>query len=409
MKKSMNRWIYAIVGVIVLAFAGMIYAWSVLSGPMVNQYPGWTDSRLTWGSTIVMVCFCLAGFFGGLMQKKCSIKINLILSAVLFVVGFGITSITSSIFVVYIGFGVLGGFASGFAYNAVMSTVSGWFPDKQGLISGILLMGFGIGSFIVGKIYTGIVQAGTAWQTCFLWIGIICGVIIAIGALLLNKPSAEQIASLSQGAAIKKAEPYEELPPGQMIRRASFWLMFIWAILVSVAGLAVIFLGRPIAVAAVPSLAETPGIIATVVGLISVSNAVSRIVFGGLFDKIGYKLTLIICAAMFILSMGLIILAMNTGSLVILFVSYIMTGFSYGGVTPSLSAFVNKFYGAKYYPVNLSIMVMNLIISSFGTKLADFVHTQTNSYIVVLLGVAGICVIAIILALLIRKPNKELK
>ena len=53
----------------------------------------------------------------------------------------------------YLGFGVLCGLGAGFAYNAVMSTMSAWFPDKQGLISGILLMGFGLSAFIVGKIF----------------------------------------------------------------------------------------------------------------------------------------------------------------------------------------------------------------------------------------------------------------
>lgn len=56
-----------------------------------------------------------------------------------------------NLIICHIGFGGLCGFASGFAYNAVLSSVRLWYPDRQGLISGILLMGFGIGAFLIGK------------------------------------------------------------------------------------------------------------------------------------------------------------------------------------------------------------------------------------------------------------------
>jgi len=72
----------------------------------------------------------------------------------------------------YLSFGVLCGLASGFSYNAVMSSISRWFPDKQGLISGILLMGFGIGAFLIGKLYQAFTPDTTgAWRTSFLVLG----------------------------------------------------------------------------------------------------------------------------------------------------------------------------------------------------------------------------------------------
>ena len=190
--------------------------------------------------------------------------------------------------------------------------------------------------------------------------------------------------------------------------------MFVWAILVSVAGLAVVFLGRPIATAAVPALdtADGASTVAIIVGLISIFNGIGRIIFGALFDKIGYKPTLLIVSAMFIISMGVIVLSMLTGSQFILIIAYILTGLSYGGVTPSQSAFVNKFYGAKYYAVNYPLMTMNLLIASFGTKLVQAVQSgltgggmaASSAYIVVLAGVAVICVIAGIFAIMIKKP-----
>ena len=422
MKKALPRSIYAVMGVLVLLFAGLVYAWTTFSKPLTNI---WSQDALTWTSTIVMGFFCLGGFFGGQMQKKgFNVKLNLVISAVLMVAGFLISgfigNLTGSIIIIYLGFGVLGGFGAGLAYNAVLSTVSGWFPDKQGLISGILLMGFGISAFLMGLLYASNVDqmdgnGGIPWYLCFMAIGIGCFVFIMLGALILRKPGLDFVPPTSDNNKKRKntTAPFEDVVTSEMVKRASFWMMFAWAILTSVAGLAVVFLGTPIATAAVPPLNDNASLLAIIVGLISIFNGIGRIIFGGMFDKIGYKATLVTICGMFIVSIGIVILALLTGSQLILIIAYIAIGLSYGGVTPSQSAFVNKFYGARNYGQNLPIMTMNLMIASFGTKVVQAVQsglmaggmTNSGAYIIVLAGVAVLCVIAGIIALLIKKPN----
>ena len=424
MNKTLPRSVYAVMGVLVLLFAGLVYAWTTFSKPLTNI---WSQDSLTWTSTIVMAFFCLGGFFGGQMQKRgLTVKLNLVISSILMIAGFLISGLignaTGSIIIIYLGFGVLGGLGAGLAYNAVLSAVSGWFPDKQGLISGILLMGFGISAFLMGLLYASNVDQnpvdgvaeGFPWYICFLAIGIGCFVFIILGALILKKPGLDFVAPTAKEGKKKTASaPYEDATPGEMVKKASFWLMFAWAVLTSIAGLAVVFLGTPIATAAVPALNNNASVLAIIVGLISIFNGIGRIIFGGMFDKIGYKATLVIVCGMFIVSMGIIILAMVTGSQLILIIAYIVTGLSYGGVTPSQSAFVNKFYGSRNYGQNLPIMTMNLLIASFGTKLIQAVQsglkgggmTDSGAYIVVLAGVAAVCVIAGIIALLIKKPK----
>ncbi|MBR3245879.1 MAG: hypothetical protein IKF90_24755, partial [Parasporobacterium sp.] len=80
---------------------------------------------------------------------------------------------------------------------------------------------------------------------------------------------------------------------------------------------------------------------------------------------------------------------------------------------PSSSAFINKFYGSRNYGQNLPILTMNLLVASFGTKLVQVVQgglmaggmSNSGAYIIVLAGVAAICLIAGIIALFIKKPN----
>lgn len=183
--KQLNRWVYAIVGVIVLLFAGLVYAWSVLSTPIGAEFTGWTKAQLSLTFTLVMILFCIGSLLCGLLAGRLSAKNAVRLGAVLFLAGFFIASRCQSPLTLYLGFGVLCGLGSGLSYNAVMSTMVRWFPDRPGLISGVLLMGFGGGSFLIGKLYQAWTPAGVGgWAHQLSGAGhrMLCG---AGGVLLL--------------------------------------------------------------------------------------------------------------------------------------------------------------------------------------------------------------------------------
>ena len=413
MKKPMNRWVLAIIGVIVLVFAGMVYAWTVLSAPIAAQYPEWTKAQLSLTFTLVMFCFCIGGVVGGILSKKFKPWVILISSAVLFILGFFIASRATSLIVLYIGFGVLAGFGSGFAYNAVMTFVGKWFPDKQGLISGILLMGFGIGAFIIGKVYTALTPSdGTgAWRTSFLFLGIITAVIVAVSMFFISAPPLDWQAPAPKKASKKKpVQSYEEINTITMFKRSSFWLFFLWAICLSAAGLMVVSQGTPMAMESMQITAESAtaaqmGSIATIVGFISIFNGVGRIIFGFLFDKIGRFLTMLLGGIVFIVAMLLVIWALKGHSTVVLVFAYIASGIGYGCVTPTNSAFASLFYGMKNYPVNLPVINMNLLIASFGSTIAGAVYDSSGSYVTVIILVIGLLVVGTILGFFIRKPK----
>ena len=145
--KQLNRWVYAIVGVVVLLFAGLVYAWSVLSTPIGAEFTGWTKAQLSLTFTLVMILFCIGSLLCGLLAGKLSAKNAVRLGAVLFLAGFFIASRCQSPLTLYLGFGVLCGLGSGLSYNAVMSTMVRWFPDRPGLISGVLTAAISLGGY----------------------------------------------------------------------------------------------------------------------------------------------------------------------------------------------------------------------------------------------------------------------
>lgn len=406
--KNLNRWIYAIIGVIVLLLAGLVYAWSVMSKAIAASRPDWSAAQLSLTFTLVMAFFCIGCLIAGILAKKVSPKLYVIASGVLFLAGFMVAAMTgTSPALLYLGFGILCGLGAGFAYNAVMSTMSAWFPDKQGLISGILLMGFGLSSFIIGKVYAAVTPSdGTdAWKTTFRILAIIIFVVMVVCSFFFVKPGADFVPPVS---AKKKAarEPALDINSGEMVKQPSFWLYYIWAIVVSAAGLALVSQASGIAVQ-VGGASVSDGTIATVVGLISILNGIGRVIFGGLFDKKGYKLTMILDMIVFILAGLILILALVSGNFLFIIIGFIVGGFAYGGVTPTNSAIISDFFGRTNYSLNFSLINTNLIIASFASTIAGKLYDASQSYMSTIFMMIGVTVVGFVVFLGIRRPQAK--
>jgi len=405
--KIKNRWFYAFIGVVILLFAGMVYAWSVLSSPIAAEYPDWTKAQLSLTFTIVMITFCIGCTAGGFLIKKISSKIFIWVSAVLFLAGFFISSKITSVTGLYIGFGVICGFASGLSYNAVMATIGKWFPDKQGMISGVLLMGFGLSSFIIGKVF----QAVTpdiigAWRSTYVAFGVVIAIVLAICGVFIDKPpvdyKVEGVAKTKQRAFNPVAK---EATTIEMLKTPQFWCYFVWVILLSAAGLVITSQAAGMARGIGPEI--DPGTIATVVGLISIANAVSRVLMGAAYDKVGRSAVMLLVCAGFIVTGVVLILALTQQNFAILVLGFILGGMSYGGVTPTNSAFISSYYGMKNYPLNFSMVNLNLLIASFGSTVAGALYDKSGSYMSSYVMLIGLAVVGILLSIAIGTCDRK--
>ena len=405
--KKMNRWAYAVIGVVTLLFAGLIYAWSVMSKSIAASRPDWTATQVSLTFTIVMALFCTGGLIAGLLSKKINPKLYIIASGVFFAAGFFIASLTGdSPALLYIGFGVICGLGAGFAYNTVLSTMSQWFPDKQGLISGILLMGFGLSSFIIGKVYAAVTPSDGSdqWKMTFRILGIVVLVVMLICFNFFVKPSEDYKVP---GAAAKKVvkEPALDIPPTQMVKKPAFWLYYIWAILLSAAGLVLVSQASGIATQVGPNVSD--GNIATVVGLISILNGIGRVIFGAIFDKKGYRVAMTLDMIIMIVGALVLILALSTGNLLFIVLGFLIGGLAYGGVMPTNSAIISDFFGRTNYPVNYSLINTNLIIASFASTIAGKLYDASQSYMAPVMMMIGVTVVGFIVSLGIRRPKAK--
>lgn len=383
-------------GLIILLFAGFVYAWSILSKPIGAEFAAWSEAQLSLTFTLCMAFFCLGGLGGGILLKKFSPAFNIRMAAVLFLAGFFIASRAQSPVVLYIGYGVLCGTAAGFAYNAVLASVPGFFPKNSGLVSGILLMGFGSSSLIIGSAFTALTpDAIGAWRTSLLVMGIIMAAVLLIGSFFIRMCDAPKTAAA--------AASDHDVPTAQMVKTPVFWIFFAWSCLLNVAGLAVIGQARPIAESV--NAALSPATLSLVVGMISVCNGLGRILIGGVFDKKGMRFALGLTVLFYLLGVGSVALSTKIGVFAVLVIGYILLGFGYGG-TPTLGAAVTRdFFGSKFYAVNLSLLNINLLISSFGNTAVGSLHSASGSYASTFTLLLGCIAISAVLMLSIKKPK----
>ena len=409
--KNINRWFYVCVGVVALLIAGLVYAWSVMSRSIAASRPNWSTAQISMTFTIVMTFFCIGGLVSGILIHKISAKLFLIISAILFLGGFLIASMTgNSPISLYIGFGVVCGLAAGFAYNTTMSTISAWFPDKQGLVSGVLLMGFGLSSFIIGKVFAAVTPSDGSdlWKRNFLIIGIIGAIVLGVCSFFYCKPNEEQIAQykkLKGSNKVDKKEEVYDVSTSQMIKKPTFWFYYIWSITIGAAGLTLVSQASGIAAQTAP--AATDGTIATVVGMISIFNGLGRVFFGGLYDKKGFKVTMFLDIAVLAISGGFLILAIKNSSFLFLIIGFVFGGLGYSGVSPTNSALISEFFGRKYYPVNFPLTNTNLIIASFASTIAGKLYDSSHSYMSTIFMMLVITAVGFVSIFGVKRPTKE--
>lgn len=399
-KNSSFRWIELAVGTVILLVLGSLYAWSTYRGTLVEEF-GWSISSAQFTFSVSMMTFCIGGLVSGLIIKRTGPRVPAVASAVLMFAGLFLSSMISSLPALYLAYGVLYGFGVGLGYNAIMGTVVKWFPDKTGLASGILLMGFGISSLIVGKVGARLIGE-IGWRNTFMYFGIAFGIIVLILAFSLKVPSPSDLEGM-QTASGKSSESFAELDSGSMLKTKNFWFFFIWVIMLSAAGLCIVGNSATFADTICNNL-ETA---ATVAGIISVCNGIGRVIFGTLFDAKGYRVTMLSAVVLFVISTVILLAASFTGSLAVLIVSYVLVGFAYGGVTPTNSAFIAKFYGKQNYAMNFSIINLNLLVASYLPQVASKLQDMTGSYNGTFYYMLGLSAAAFVMTLLIRTPDRK--
>jgi OFA family oxalate/formate antiporter-like MFS transporter len=410
-----KRYAYLGFATVTLLILGLLYAWSIFATPINNQFKSY--SNLPSVFQVSMFAFCVSALFGAQLIKRTSAKLTIIVAAIMFAAGFVLTALTAGLGepTLFVFYGILGASGCGIAYNAIISLINPWFPDKIGLASGIMMMGFGVSSLVFGTIANILFAELGAWQPVFVMIAA-AGAVLMILLALVVKPAPADIAARLTGKAAAAAPVAAKHSPTRnqpILTTRVFWLYSGWATLTLVCGLMVIGTARQGAEALGVGILLGEGFPALLVGLVSTMNGIARVANGAIFDRVGLVPVMLIGAAVAILSMGGLMLAFLAKIPVLYVCAAILIAFNYGGVPVMASAYARQRYTAPAFAMNLGIAncniatgaIINIVVAMvLGPVVADGAATDNAP---VIYGVLMVCaILGFIFAALFSKLYK---
>jgi MFS family permease len=396
----MNRrgWVVTLAGMGLNLALGILYAWSVFSKQLVETVEkggfGWTKTQATLPYTLAIACFALMMIPAGRLQDRLGPRLVASAGGVLTGLGLVVASFSSaaSTAPAVIGFGLLAGTGFGLGYAAATPAAVKWFPpEKKGLITGLVVAGFGIASVYIAPLSKHLLGAyGIA--TSFRILGIAFLVVATAFAQLIRNPEkpAASLKAPVPGAAARVDATWRE-----MLRSRMFYMLWVQYACAATAGLMII--GHMAKIVAVQS-GNTISIGFVFVALLAVFNASGRIIAGVISDYIGRVVTLgIVCimqaSAMFFFPSFTTVGGFILGSAVV--------GFSYGAclsIFPSATAdqWGTKNMGLNYGALFTAWGVGGVVGPMLAGRIADATGSYTGAY-----NIAGmLLMLAFVLAML---------
>jgi MFS transporter, OFA family, oxalate/formate antiporter len=396
---KLERWWIALAGILLQMALGAVYAWSVFRVPLAKQFH-WTISEVTLTFTIAIMVLGFASFFGGLWLKRVGPRVVAMTGGALYGLGVFLASFSNQgLWWLYLTYGVIGGIGLGFAYIVPVSVLVKWFPDRRGLMTGIAVGGFGAGALVTAPVATHLIQTIGVLQT-FAYLGIAFLIVsVAAGYFMQNPPNGWKPDGWTPKLSEKGERCEKDLTLSEALKTWQWWALWLLLFLNTSAGISIISQEAPM----FQEFAKITAIVAAgMVGVVSIGNALGRVLWAFVSDSLGRRLTF---AVMFILQIGLFWFLPSLHSVASVTTVVFIILMCYGGGFGTMPAFAADYFG----PTNVgSIYGLMLtawgFASAFGPLLIAHMRQSSGSYTTGLHVIAIIMAVSILVPLVVKPP-----
>jgi MFS transporter, OFA family, oxalate/formate antiporter len=438
-----NRWTIAIAASVVMLTTGTVYSWGMFTQPLLVAH--------RWDLTVTTWTYAIANFFlgavgaliGGFWQDRVGPRTVAMVGVTLWGCGNVLAGLGTSALGapwLYFTYGVIGGMGAGMAYITPLSMVTKWFPDKKGLAGGFVAGGFGLGAFVYNQLvprlagfHAAAVHAGgfiaaraaaemsgtpfdpdhllseqtptasdiDAVMRVLVGSGVVFLILgLAAASLFRNPPRGHSPPGCALGrASLKTPAEIAAYSPAQVIATPQFYLLWLQLFVDVIAGIAIIS-------NAVFILTDLTGLtavtIAPLFGLVSIFNALGRIFWGALSDRIGCNNTF---AAMFALQAIMLFLLANVHDLTLALAAVSVILLCCGGGFGTMPSFNAEYFGTKFMGLNYGLIVTAWGFAGLlGPILVARVKDLTGSFAGMLPVFAIVLLAAVIMPFVTNKP-----
>lgn len=397
-----KRWIILLGGVLVQLALGGVYAWSTFGKAMTSPDAyGWSAALVTVPFETAIGMIFVGAFIGGRLQDARGPRTVALAGGVIYSIGVIIASFAGkdSIWLLILGYGVIGGFGLGMAYIVPIAMLQKWFPDKAGLITGIAVGGFGFGAVITSPLGQQLLDKHNP-AAVFLPLGIAYLIAVLIGAsVFANPPAGYTVAGFTP---VKKKGGDDDYTLGEALRTPQWYMLTAILALAVVAGISLISV-------AAASLVDVAGLsaagAATFVGLFGLLNGGGRIFWAWISDKIGKMPAF--GALLAIEGVGLLILPHATAAWLFILLAALIY-LCYGGAFGTMPSTAGKFFGVSQAGAIYGLMIVAWSIGGIAGPLivAGLVGHDKN-YVLGFTVVGIIALAAIVLTFITKPPHHD--
>ena len=331
---------------------GTVYAWSFFQTMLVRDV-GWTFSQTAAAFSITIFTLGVSAATAGQLLPRLGPRFLAVTGSVLFSAGYLLASLALSmdaIWLFYLGYGVIGGAGIGMGYVTPVATAAKWYPDRKGLVTGIVVMGFGVGAFLLSKGLAPflVVRAAGDLQLVFLWLGIFFACVLIPSSLVLSDPPQPLTAGPPRRAGSDRLPQVERAGP--YLRTTQFGIMWTVFFANIAAGISVISfqseLLQEVWGLSDPSIdpARLAEYGATLIAVSSLCNGVGRLFWGLLSDRFGRVSVFRMLLASQMVVFGILMTETNPWIFSAL-VCYVLLCF--GGGFATMPSFIVDVFGSK--------------------------------------------------------------
>jgi OFA family oxalate/formate antiporter-like MFS transporter len=396
-----KRWLPVVGGVMMNMAFGTLYAMSAFMLPLEKDF-GWTRAQTSWAATIGLVMLATWYVIAGRLHDLRGPRIVAAIGGVLFSLGFLLASFTQSLLMFYLTAGFLAGTGSGFGYVVPTSVGSKWFPDKRGLIIGLMVGGFGAGSGIFGPLATALI-AELGWRATFRIYSLLFFVMTMTATWLVrNPPAGYRPPGWNPSAVRAAASSGVDVPASEMVRTRTFWILWIAFCLGTAAGTMIISQLVPFARNAGHSAAAAA--FALTVG--AIGSASGRVLSGWMSDHAGRLNTIRVMLTVQAFAMPALFLLRE--NITLFYALLAVVYYTYGTQLSVYASTSADFWGTKNVGFNYGLLLLAWGVASIlGPFLGGRVFVLTNEYRWAFYIAAAVSVVALGTLLLARNPRRE--
>jgi MFS family permease len=358
-----SRWLVPPAALCVHLCIGQAYAFSVFNLPMTRLIgitksapDDWKLTELGWIFSIAIVLLGVSAAVAGSWLDRVGPRKAMFTGACCFGGGFLISAFgvaVHNLWLIYLGYGLIGGCGLGIGYISPVKTLIMWFPDRPGMATGMAIMGFGGGAMIASPLSVLLMDAFSSpthigVAETFVVLGIVYFCFMSIGALIVRVPALgwhpEGYVAPTRSASLITTE---NVHVDVAWRTPQFWLLW-WVLCLNVtAGIGVLgqasamaqemFPGRITAVAA-----------AGFVGLLSLFNMLGRFFWASTSDFIGRKNTYCVFFILGMILYTLVPTSGHIGSVALFVLCFVVIISMYGGGFATIPAYLKDIFGVQY-------------------------------------------------------------